>query len=276
MAEAPVLDIRGLTVRYGAGAVVDDVGLTVGAGEVVGLIGESGSGKTSVALACLGLLPDGADATADRFAVAGHDLVGLRERELRRIRGRRIAMIFQEPMSALNPCLSVGAQLAEAVRHEGLRPRAARARAVELLDRVRIPEPDRRVRQYPHQLSGGQRQRVVIAMAVAARPDVLVADEPTTALDVTVQADILDLLAELRTEFGMGILFVSHDLGVIARISTRVLVMHRGRIVETGATTDVLTAPRQPYTRWLLASVPRPDTPARTPLPVGGPAGTDR
>jgi ABC-type dipeptide/oligopeptide/nickel transport system ATPase component len=264
------LEIAGMDIRYGSGEPsVRGVDLTVGAGEIVGLIGESGSGKSSIALAALGLLPDSASVDVDRMEVAGLDVTGLSELQWSEVRGTRAGIVFQEPMTALNPCMRIGAQIAEVLRIHRLadRPTSIR-RAVELLDLVRMPEPEHRARAYPHQLSGGQRQRVVIAMAMAARPRLLVADEATTALDVTVQAQILDLLRDLRDETGVGVLFISHDLGVIGQLCDRVAVMFRGRIVETGAAATMLASPRHPYTRALLDSLPRRSFPPRARLAV--------
>jgi len=242
-------------------------------GEIVGVIGESGSGKSSLAYAAMGLLPASARVRARALEVAGRDVVGLDEAGWCGVRGALASMVFQEPMSALNPCQRVGRQIGEVLRiHGGLDRRAADARAVELLEEVRIPDPRRRARYFPHQLSGGQRQRVVIAIAVAAAPPLLVADEPTTALDVTVQAQILDLIRDLRARTGIGVLLISHDLGVIGGMCDRVLVMHGGRVVESGRAARVLREPRHPYTRALLRSVPRPGIAPRQPLATVPPA----
>lgn len=264
------LRVDALTISYGsAPPSVTDVSLRVRAGEIVGVIGESGSGKSSVALAMMGLLPDSATVEADALEIAGTDLQDASEPDWARVRGRLASMVFQEPMSALNPCMRVGAQIAEVIRIHGVAGKdAARERALEILRLVRMPDAERRMAYYPHQLSGGQRQRVVIAIAMAADPMLLVADEPTTALDVSVQAQILDLIRGLRDETGLGVLFISHDLGVIAQLCERVAVMYRGRIVETGSVARVLEDPRHPYTRALLESIPRPSVPVRSPLAV--------
>ncbi|WP_285027116.1 ABC transporter ATP-binding protein [Plantibacter sp. ME-Dv--P-122b] len=268
--DVDALHVEGLSIAYGGAAPsVQDVSLRVGPGEIVGVIGESGSGKSSIALAMMGLLPDSATVTASRLDVAGTDMQGATERDWSGLRGARASMVFQEPMSALNPCMRIGAQIAEVLRIHGIADRRqARARALEILHLVRMPDAERRLGYYPHQLSGGQRQRVVIAIAVAAGPTLLVADEPTTALDVTVQAQILELLRTLRDETGMGVLFISHDLGVIGQLCERVAVMYRGRIVETGRAERVLADPQHPYTRALLESIPRPSVPVRSPLAV--------
>jgi peptide/nickel transport system ATP-binding protein len=268
--DVDALHVEGLSIAYGGAAPsVQDVSLRVGPGEIVGVIGESGSGKSSIALAMMGLLPDSATVTASRLDVAGTDMQGATERDWSTLRGSRASMVFQEPMSALNPCMRIGAQIAEVLRIHGVADkRTARARALEILHLVRMPDAERRLGYYPHQLSGGQRQRVVIAIAVAAGPTLLVADEPTTALDVTVQAQILELLRTLRDETGMGVLFISHDLGVVGQLCERVAVMYRGRIVETGRAERVLADPQHPYTKALLESIPRPSVPVRSPLAV--------
>jgi peptide/nickel transport system ATP-binding protein len=268
--DVDALHVEGLSIAYGGAAPsVQDVSLRVGPGEIVGVIGESGSGKSSIALAMMGLLPDSATVTASRLDVAGTDMQGATERDWSTLRGSRASMVFQEPMSALNPCMRIGAQIAEVLRIHGVADkRTARARALEILHLVRMPDAERRLGYYPHQLSGGQRQRVVIAIAVAAGATLLVADEPTTALDVTVQAQILELLRTLRDETGMGVLFISHDLGVVGQLCERVAVMYRGRIVETGRAERVLADPQHPYTKALLESIPRPSVPVRSPLAV--------
>jgi microcin C transport system ATP-binding protein len=247
--------VDNLTVRFGRTAVVDGVSFTLDAGEKVALVGESGSGKSVTALSLLGLVDGATTEGAIRFR--GEDLRAKGERAMRAVRGGEIAMIFQEPMTALNPLHTVGAQIAEVLAlHAGLGRRAGRARAIELLATTGIPEPERRVDHHPHQLSGGQRQRAMIAMALACRPKLLIADEPTTALDVTVQAQILELLDRLQAEMGMALLFITHDLNLVRRFTHRVGVMRHGRLVESGATADVFGAPREDYTRALLASRP--------------------
>ncbi|KQT85752.1 ABC transporter ATP-binding protein [Aurantimonas sp. Leaf443] len=266
MTPPPLLDVRALRVsvngRDGARLpILADISFTLGKGETLGIVGESGSGKSMLALALIGLLPGGAEADGEAL-LEGTDLLRASERELCALRGRRIGMIFQEPMTALNPSMRVGDQIAEGlVRGRGLSRREARARALALLDRVRIPDAARRLDAFPHEMSGGQRQRVGIAIALALEPALLIADEPTTALDVTVQAEILDILAELVRESAMAMIFVSHDLGVVARATERVLVLYAGARLEEGRTREVLEAPRNPYTRGLLAAMPRRPSP---------------
>jgi ABC-type glutathione transport system ATPase component len=270
MPPMPLLEIQDLEVSFRSAApalpdlggwlpVVRDVSLSIGKGEIVGLVGQSGSGKSLTALAVLRLLPPQARVTG-RVRLAGEtsDLLRLPEREMRRIRGGRIGIVFQEPMTALDPVWPIGFQIAEAVRaHQRLSRRAAREEAVRLLTRVALPDARRRLADYPHQLSGGQRQRVLIAMALAARPDLLLADEPTTALDVTIQAQILELLEELRATLGLSVLLITHDFAVVAETCERVAVMHEGRIVEEGSVEAVFRAPAHPATQELLAAVPR-------------------
>jgi oligopeptide/dipeptide ABC transporter ATP-binding protein len=257
-----LLEIRNLVTTFTTGgqrvAAADDVSLSIRRGETLALVGESGCGKSVTALSILRLLPS-PPARVERGAILyeGADLLKLDEASLRRIRGDRIAMIFQEPMTSLNPVFTVGFQLVEALRlHRDLSKRAALQRAVELLDLVGIPAPKQRVSDYPHQLSGGMRQRVMIAMALACDPQLLIADEPTTALDVTVQAQILALLQQLQTQRSMGILFITHDLGIVAEFADRVAVMYAGRIVEQCSVKELFDAPAHPYTQGLLASVP--------------------
>ncbi|MFF4649679.1 ABC transporter ATP-binding protein [Streptomyces sp. NPDC001380] len=271
-----LLDVRDLRVSFpaadaegGSVTAVDGLSLTLARGRSLGLVGESGSGKSTAAFALLGMhRGTGAEVTGT-VRVAGTDVNAASDEELRRLRGNRVAMVFQDPLSALDPFWSVGDQIAEVYRlHTGASRRAARARAVEVLDRVGIPDAARRAGAHPHEFSGGMRQRALIAMALACEPDVLVADEPTTALDVTVQAQILDLLHDLREETGMGLLLVTHDLGVVAGATDEVLVMQGGRAVEHGGTEDVLSAPGRPYTRQLVEAVPRLEA-RRTPVPVG-------
>jgi len=266
-----LLEIENLSVEFpsprGPLPAVQELSLTLEAGETLALVGESGSGKSVTALAILDLLPPEALASgAVRFE--GRDLTSASHEEWRSLRGRRMAMIFQEPMTALNPVMRVGDQVAEAVlAHDATVSRAeARRRAIEALREVSIPEPERRWRDYPHQLSGGQRQRVMIAIAIVNRPALLIADEPTTALDVTVQAQILELLDELRLRLGLAMLFVSHDLAVVRRVSQRVAVMYAGRVVESGAVDTIFERPAHPYTRGLLASIPTLATDRSQPL----------
>lgn len=263
------LTIEGLNVTYQRSqtAAVDDFACVVEPGEVVGIIGESGSGKSTVALASMGLLPDSAEVTAGQFAIDGDSVVGATEADFLKIRGKHAAMIFQEPMTALNPTMTVRDQIAESVlSHQQVTKAQAREKAVELLELVQMPDARKRANDYPHQLSGGQRQRVLIAIAMAARPNVLIADEPTTALDVTIQADILKLLLELKDEIGMGILFITHDLGVVANVCDRVVVMYHGEIVEHGTTEQVLRNPQHEYTQALLGCIPRVTTKPRSRL----------
>ncbi|MFG1298219.1 ABC transporter ATP-binding protein [Xanthobacter sp. V3C-3] len=257
---APLLDVRDLSIAFPKATPVRGLSLTVEAGETLALVGESGSGKSLTALALLRLLPPQARIAGGEVLFGGRDLARLDDRALRDVRGRDIAMVFQEPMTSLNPVLSIGHQIAEVVRlHQGLSRRAALARAVELLDLVRIPEPQRRVSEYPHELSGGMRQRVMIAIAVACSPRLLIADEPTTALDVTIQAQVLDLLDALRRDLSMGLLLITHDLGVVAEWADRVAVMYAGRKVEEAPFETLFGAPLHPYTRGLLAASPRLD-----------------
>ena len=268
----PVLAIDGLTVRLPPGAdrerAVDDIALTVGADETLCLVGESGSGKTVAAQAVMGLLPKGQLAIdAGRVELLGEDLTRATPGRLRALRGSRMAMIFQEPMTALNPVMRIGRQIEEVLSaHAAMRPRARAARAHEVMAAVELPEPERLGAMYPHQLSGGQRQRAMIAMALALEPALLIADEPTTALDVTTQARILALVKRLQRERGMGVLFITHDFGVVAEIADRVAVMRYGEIVETGPADRVLAAPAHDYTRRLLAAVPGLRPPVRRAL----------
>jgi oligopeptide/dipeptide ABC transporter ATP-binding protein len=266
----PVLEVRGLSVTFttesGTVSAVDNVDLTLGQGEIVGIVGESGCGKSVTAMGLAGLLPRSAR-IAGSVRLMGTELIGAPESVLRAARGQDIAYIFQEPMSSLNPVLTVGRQIGEVLQvHEGLSRKAARTRAIELLTLVGIPSPLRRVDNYPHQLSGGMRQRVMIAMAVACEPKVLIADEPTTALDVTVQAGILDVLRGLRDRLGTSVLFITHDLAVIADIADRVVVMYAGRVVERAKVDELFACPQHHYTAGLLSASPAP----------GRHAGTDR
>ncbi|OYX21372.1 MAG: ABC transporter ATP-binding protein [Rhodobacterales bacterium 32-66-9] len=262
-APEPVLRVEGLCVSVrtegGLKPLVQDLSFTLAKGETLAIAGESGSGKSITSLAIMGLLPPPAvRVTGGRVMLGATDLTSLPEAALRSIRGDRIAMIFQEPMTSLNPVMTVGAQLTEAIRaHETVSRSEAQRRAREALKAVRLSEPDRRMRQYPHELSGGMRQRVMIAMALALRPEVLIADEPTTALDVTVQREVLDLLRDLQRDLGTAIILITHDMGVVAEVADRVIVMRQGRQVETAATRDLFATPRADYTRALLAAVPR-------------------
>ena len=275
------LDVRSFSVELptGGGWVrpVNDLSFTLGEGEALGIVGESGSGKTMLALGLMGLEPPGArrkgeawlhqrDGAADR---RGANLVAAAPGEMLALRGREIAMIFQEPMTALNPVMRVGAQVEEAIRVHApdLDKKEIRRRAVESLERAAVPEPTLRARQYPHQLSGGLRQRVIIAMALAAGPGILIADEPTTALDVTVQKQILELLSRLRRELQLSLIFITHDLGVVAQIADRIVVMYAGRIVEEGPAMEVLRRPRHPYTEGLLRAAPRLERGKLIPIP---------
>jgi len=266
MNPAKLLEIDGLSVRFGASTVVDDISFSIGAGEKFALVGESGSGKSITALSVLRLVDSATTSGAIRFN--GSDLVKTSERAMRAIRGGDIGMIFQEPMTALNPLYTIGNQIGEVLElHQALRPNAARARAIELLAKTGIPEPERRVDMFPHQLSGGQRQRAMIAMALACSPKLLICDEPTPALDVTIQAQILALLDDLQREMGMALLFITHDLNLVRRFTHRVGVMERGRLVELGETAEVFANPQHPYTKKLMASRPQ-----RVVLPVAGDA----
>jgi peptide/nickel transport system ATP-binding protein len=261
--DAALLDVSGLTIRLPTGApLVQDLSLRVGRGETLALVGESGCGKSMTALAVMGLLPPGVAIGAGRIRFEGTDLAGLDETALSDLRGKRLAMIFQEPMTSLNPVLRIGEQIEEVIdRHERVSRAAARERSIALLERVRVPDPASRMRAYPHELSGGQRQRVMIAMALACSPALLIADEPTTALDVTTQAEILRLLRELQASSGLALLLISHDLGVVGQMADRILIMYAGRAAESGPTREVLRAPAHPYTRLLLAARPGVDVP---------------
>ena len=262
---APLLDIRGLVTEFGPGPdhhgrplrAVDGVSFHIDRGETLGLVGESGCGKSVTALSIIRLVQPPGRVTAGTVRFEGRDLAMLSERELQRVRGARIGFVFQEPMTALNPVFTIGDQIAESlIVHRLCTAAEARARAVTLLEAVRIPDAARRVHDYPHQLSGGMRQRALIAAAIACQPSLLIADEPTTALDVTIQAEILDVLREMRERLGLALLLITHDLGVVAQLADRVAVMYAGRIVEQGPARDVLAAPAHPYTRGLMASLP--------------------
>ncbi len=242
----------------------DDVSFTIAPGETLGLVGESGSGKSVTALSIVGLIAPPGRITAGRILFEGRNLVGLSDAEMRRVRGRRIGFIFQEPMVALDPVYTIGFHIEEALTVHGLaRGAAAKRRVLELLDAVRIPDPPRRAREYPHQLSGGLRQRAMIAIAIAANPALVIADEPTTALDATVQAEILDLLREMRRAFNLALLLITHDLGVVAEMADRVAVMYAGRIVEQARAARIFSEPAHPYTRALLDSIPGTHTGSR-------------
>ncbi len=283
-----LLEIEGLRTWFeteaGTARAVDGVSLSMEEGEAVGLVGESGCGKTVTALSLMGLVPGPTGRIRDGSSIRlrGRELVGLAKGEMREVRGRKMAMVFQEPMTALNPVLPVGEQVGEALRfHEGVSGKEARRAAVRLLQEVGIPDPERRMKEYPHRLSGGMRQRVCLAIALSCGPELLIADEPTTALDVTIQAQILELLADLRRRRGMALLLISHDLSVVGRVCDRVAVMYGGRIVETGPVAAVFGSPRHPYTRGLLRSLPRvgggrrrlEPIPGAVPEPTAWPSG---
>ena len=274
----PLLDVRHLTIEFPSQSrvvrapaiAVRDLSFSIASGEVLGLVGESGSGKSVTSLALMRLLPPQAKTTGEvlyRNGSSPHDLLQLPDDDMRHLRGLRLAMIFQEPMTALNPIMRVGDQIAEAVlAHAKVSKKEAYDRAVAAMNDVAIPDPARRARDYPHQLSGGMRQRVMIAMAIVNRPQLLIADEPTTALDVTIQAQILALLADLRGKFGLTMLFISHDLAVVSQVADRVAVMYAGNLVEMGSKQDIFRAPAHPYTRGLLSAVPTLKTDRARPL----------
>jgi peptide/nickel transport system ATP-binding protein len=265
-----VVDLRtSFDTERGTVTAVDGVSFSVAPGEVVGIVGESGCGKSVTAESILQLLEPSSTRYSGQILFSGEDLLSLGEDALRKVRGKRISMIFQDPMSALNPVFTIGDQLTEAIlAHERLGKRRARASAIDLLKKTGIPEPERRMRQYPHQLSGGQRQRVMIAMALSCDPELLIADEPTTALDVTTQAQILKLLIELKDEFDAGILFITHDLGVVAEICDRVVVMYLGEVVEYTDVHTLFDNPAHPYTRGLMASTPDVEANPNADLPI--------
>ncbi len=271
MSGDPLLSVRDLSVAFTQGGAtslaVDRVSFDIGKGETVALVGESGSGKSVSALSVLKLLPyPPASHPSGKILFGGEDLLSLGERDLRRVRGNKVTMIFQEPMTSLNPLHTIEQQIVEVLRlHQGMGEKQARARVLELLNEVGIREPEKRLSAYPHQLSGGQRQRVMIAMALANEPELLIADEPTTALDVTVQAQILELLARLKRAKGMSMLFITHDLGIVRKIADRVCVMTKGRIVETGPTKEIFDRPQHAYTRHLLAAEPKGRAPKADP-----------
>ena len=254
-----VLAVENLAVRFGPVHAVRNASFTVNKGETHCIVGESGCGKSVTSLAIMNLLARNARREASRLDFAGQDILGFSDRQMEDIRGNRMAMIFQEPMTSLNPSYTIGSQLTEVMRrHQPVSQEAAEARAISLMQRVGITAPEMRLRQYPHQLSGGLRQRVMIAMALMCEPELLIADEPTTALDVTVQAQILRLLNELKQEMGLGILLITHDLGIVARVADHVSVMYAGEVIETGRTKDIFSNPVHPYTRGLIDCVPVP------------------
>lgn len=263
---APVLEVTDLEVDFvtdhGWTPILDRVSFTVGRGETVGLVGESGSGKSVTSLATMGLIPSPPGRIrSGSVKLLGRELIGASTREIESIRGNTMAMVFQEPMSSLNPAYKVGDQIAEVVReHRSVSRREAHARAVEMLDLVGIPNAERRARAYPHEFSGGMRQRVMLAMALSCDPQLLIADEPTTALDVTIQAQVLDLLKSMQQEFGMSVMFITHDLGVVADICDRVIVMYAGQIIESAPINDLYRHPKHPYTEGLMTSMPQLDT----------------
>jgi len=266
-----LLEIEGLTTHFithaGTVRAVDRLDLTLRAGRVLGLVGESGCGKTVTALSILNLVPPPGRIVAGKVNFEGRDLLLLAPEEIRQIRGRRISMIFQEPMTALNPVFTVGNQIAEVLTmHQAATRKEALGSAAELLRSVGIPSPEKRVSEYPHQLSGGMRQRVMIAMAIACRPSLILADEPTTALDVTIQAHILELLSQIQSEMGMAMILVTHDLGLIAERAHEVAVMYAGRIVEQADTVELFKGPLHPYTQGLIASIPKPGETRKTRL----------
>ncbi|QRM55841.1 ABC transporter ATP-binding protein [Sinorhizobium sp. BG8] len=266
----PLVEISNLRVAFDGVAVLHGIDLAIEKGEAVGLVGESGCGKSVTWLAALGLLPKKVSVTG-QVLLGGDNLVCAPQKRLEGVRGKRIAMIFQDPSSSLNPVIRVGRQIEESIRlHRGLSREAARIEARRLLDLVGIPDAARRLDNFPHEFSGGQNQRLMIAMALAGRPDMLIADEPTTALDATIQAQILDLLADIRAETGMAIVFISHDLGAVSQICERICVMYAGRIVETCSTENLFRNPRHPYTRGLFDAIPRLDGGRERLVPIEG------
>jgi peptide/nickel transport system ATP-binding protein len=253
----PLLKVENLRTVFGPVVAVNDVSFELRKGETLGLVGESGSGKSVTAFSIIRLVQEPGQIVSGKIHFQGRDLLTLPEEEMRQVRGAGIGFVFQEPMAALNPVMKIGAHIAEALTVHGLASRGeARGRAIDLLRAVKIVDPERRVDDYPHQLSGGMRQRVMMAIALACRPPLVIADEPTTALDVTVQAQILDLLREMKRQFDLSLLLITHDFGVIAETADRVAVMYRGQIVEQGAVRDILRNPQHPYTRGLLDSIP--------------------
>src|SRR6516164_3421246 len=279
----PLLEIENLSVAFpsqgGMVRAVDGVDITLERGEVLGIVGESGSGKSVTMLALMGLVPYPGRVEADRLLFEGRDLKTLTDRERRALTGKDVAMIFKEPTTSLNPSFTIGYQLAETLQiHEGMDRKAARRRVIELLEQVGIPAPESRLSAYPHQLSGGMNQRVMIAMAIACGPKLLIADEPTTALDVTIQAQIMALLLKLQREQGMGLIMITHDLAVVAEMAQRVAVMYAGQIVETGPVPGLFDKPRHPYTNALLAAIPEHNKGAKrlSALPGIVPGALDR
>lgn len=259
----PILNVKGLTVSLptanGSLKAVRGIDLTVNKGEMLCIVGESGCGKSMTSMALMDLLPKRARCSAESLNFAGHDLLTIGKKERNALRGLRMSMIFQEPMTSLNPSYKLGDQLCEGIlAHKNVTRQQARERAIYLLERAGVPMPEERLNQYPHQLSGGLRQRVMIAMALMCEPDLIIADEPTTALDVTIQAQILKLIRELQQEFGTAVIFITHDLGVVARIADRVAVMYAGQVVETASTEQIFTSPQHPYTQGLINCIPIP------------------
>ncbi len=282
----PVLEVENLNIGFKSDnqlvSVVEDISFTLNSGETLALVGESGCGKSLTALAMLQLLPAFGKILSGSIKLHGKELVGMSDRSMQAIRGNNISMIFQEPMSALNPVFTIGQQVAEPlILHKNMSKAAAFKRAIEMLEAVGIPDPISRANNYPHQLSGGMRQRVMIAIALACEPDILIADEPTTALDVTIQAQILDLMHDLQEKFGTSILFISHDFGVVSRMADEIAVMYAGRVIEEGSAQDILVEPQHPYTTALLNTTPRidvsvdrlPAIPGRVPTPAERPEG---
>jgi len=286
VSHTPLLEVADLQTSFQLGprnvVAVDGVGFTVDAGETIAIVGESGSGKSVTALSIMRLLPQRVGSiTGGSIRLGDRELTTLSEDDMRGVRGKEIGMIFQEPMTSLNPVHTVGAQIAEVlIEHESLSGAEARKRAIALLETVGIPEPTQRVDSFPHEMSGGMRQRAMIAMALACRPSLLIADEPTTALDVTIQAQILDLMEELQAELGMAIIFITHDLGVVAQMARRVVVMYAGQVVESGSVEQIFSQPRMPYTAGLIASIPRLGSTVRgqrlRTIPGHAPSLTDR
>lgn len=257
----PVLEIKGLETHFftrdGVVKAVDGVDLTVGRGEILGLVGESGCGKSVTSMSVLRLIQNPGEIVDGTILFHGQDLLGLSEKEMRSIRGDRISMIFQQPVGSLNPVFTAGSQISEVYEiHENLKKKAGNTRAIEMLRKVGIPDPEQRSKAYPHELSGGMAQRVMIAMALAAGPELLIADEPTTALDVTIQAQIIDLMREIRSDLGTSIIVITHDLGIVAELADRVSVMYAGEIVEEADTETLFADPKHPYTRGLIGSIP--------------------